>query len=196
MFCQNCGAQLNEGAKFCPHCGVMCTFSDENVSSKERTDSAVGASETVSSQTNTADQIPNNTAPAYSVKNYQYTNASSVNPQNPAAGNNATGTEQTINLSAEDKKKNKIMAWVMAVIPVVGTLIGWFLGFGYVCLILNIIVGYIDESNLRKQGIDTSSFGKLAFLVPYYLYKRSVVLGDDLSYTIVWVVLFVISCFI
>lgn len=88
------------------------------------------------------------------------------------------------------------MAWVMAVIPVVGTLIGWFLGFGYVCLILNIIVGYIDESNLRKQGIDTSSFGKLAFLVPYYLYKRSVVLGDDLSYTIVWVVLFVISCFI
>lgn len=26
MYCENCGTQLNDGAKFCPNCGTKCTF--------------------------------------------------------------------------------------------------------------------------------------------------------------------------
>ena len=29
MYCENCGAPLNDGAKFCPNCGTNCTFTPE-----------------------------------------------------------------------------------------------------------------------------------------------------------------------
>lgn len=93
-----------------------------------------------------------------------------------------------------DKRKNDMFAWIMATIPITGIILSAFLGFGIgtVSLILNIIFGYIDENNLKKQGIDTSAFGKWAFLVPYYLYKRAKALNDSMAYFIVWVVLFVL----
>ena len=29
MFCKNCGKELNDNAKFCPHCGVKVTGEDQ-----------------------------------------------------------------------------------------------------------------------------------------------------------------------
>ena len=34
MYCENCGIQLRDGAKFCPNCGTACTFTPE-VTSQE-----------------------------------------------------------------------------------------------------------------------------------------------------------------
>lgn len=95
-----------------------------------------------------------------------------------------------------DHSKNTMFAWLMAFVPLAGTIIGIIIGFGYISLILNIILCYIDESNLKKQGVDTSKFGELTFLVPYYLFKRAKALGDNLSYFIVWCVLFALTLFL
>lgn len=95
-----------------------------------------------------------------------------------------------------NKAKNSVFAWIMSTIPITGIIIGAILGFGYASLALNIIFGYMDEKSLREQGVNTETFGKMAFLVPYYLYKRAVALGDSLAYFIVWIVLFSITLFI
>lgn len=92
-----------------------------------------------------------------------------------------------------DKSKNDTFAWLMAFVPLIGTIIGIIIGFGYTCLILNIILCYIDEKNLKEQGVDTSEFGELTFLVPYYLYKRAKALNDSMTYFAVWCVLFAIT---
>lgn len=99
-------------------------------------------------------------------------------------------TQQPVQIN---KQKNEIFAWIMATIPITGVIIGNMIGFGWACLVLNIIVGYLDEKSLKEQGVDTSEFGSLAFLVPYYLFKRAKALGDSLAYVIVWIVLFAIT---
>lgn len=91
------------------------------------------------------------------------------------------------------RKVNNIFAWLMAFVPLIGIPLAIILDFGYIFLVLNIILGYIDCNNLTKQGVDTSKFGTLAFFVPYYLYKRAKALGDNLAYFIVWIALFVIT---
>lgn len=89
-----------------------------------------------------------------------------------------------------DVQKNRMFAWIMATIPITGMILGSFLGFGYMCLVLNILFAYLDSASLKKQGVDTDGFGSLACLVPFYLYKRAKALGDNLAYVIVWIVLF------
>lgn len=145
IFCEKCGEELANEAKFCHKCGC-------NVDIEENSQSVPEA--------NFADTPP---------------------------------VEKEVHIN---KEKNDMFAWIMALIPLVGTIIGIAIGFGYACLALNIIVGYIDESNLKEQGVDTSEFGNMACIVPYYLYKRAQVLNDSYAYLIVWSVLFAITIFL
>lgn len=106
--------------------------------------------------------------------------------------NNMNRNNECINY----KVNNKLFAWIIALIPLVGSIVGLIIGFGYTCMIFNIIFCYVDEKNLQKQGIDTNTFGDMAWLVPYYLYKRAEILQDSLAYFIVWCVLFALTIFI
>ncbi|MGU6909278.1 DeoR family transcriptional regulator [Salmonella enterica subsp. enterica serovar Sandiego] len=48
---------------------------------------------------------------------------------------------------------------------------------------------YLDERRLRKAGVDTTTFGKLAWLVPFYLWRRAKTLGQKPAYFWVWLVM-------
>lgn len=168
-FCTNCGKELEKNIKFCPNCGKE----NEIVQS-------------VQTQFNGYQNSKN-------YNNYQPNQQNYYNPQNfqqpPVMNNN-----RQLQL---DKSKNDLLAWLMATVPITGIILGIFLPFGgWTCFILNVILGCIDNESLKKQGVNTSEFGGLIFLVPYYLYKRAQKLNDDLSYFIAWIVLFAISIFI
>lgn len=45
--------------------------------------------------------------------------------------------------------------------------------YWFISLILNIALGYLDERKLRKSGVDTATFGWLAWLIPVYLWRRA-----------------------
>ncbi|MDE5604745.1 MAG: zinc-ribbon domain-containing protein [Eubacterium sp.] len=174
-FCSNCGKEIGEDIKFCPNCGK------ENISVKP-----VATIPTENADIQTNHVITTKETAESNHQNYN----SAQNAQQPPIMNN----NQQVKL---DKSKNDLLAWLMATVPITGIILGIFLPFGgWTCLILNIIIGCIDCDSLKKQGIDTSEFGGLAFLVPYYLYRRAKKLNDDLSYFIVWIVLFAISIFI
>ena len=60
--------------------------------------------------------------------------------------------------------------------------------YWFITLILNIALGYLDERRLRKSGVDTAAFGWLAWLVPFYLWRRAKALGQKPAYFWVWLV--------
>ncbi|SPZ64870.1 Uncharacterised protein [Serratia quinivorans] len=79
------------------------------------------------------------------------------------------------------------VVWTLAFAPVIGYVLElWTAGlsgmafeeayravsggqYWLITLLLNIALGYLDERQLRKAGVDTAAFGKLAWLVPFYL---------------------------
>ena len=61
--------------------------------------------------------------------------------------------------------------------------------YWFITLLLNIALGYLDERRLRKAGVDTAAFGKLAWLVPFYLWRRAKSLGQKPAYFWVWLVM-------
>lgn len=61
--------------------------------------------------------------------------------------------------------------------------------YWFITLLLNIALGYLDERRLRKAGVDTAAFGKLAWLVPFYLWRRAKSLGQKAAYFWVWLVM-------
>ncbi|WP_151996107.1 DUF4339 domain-containing protein [Buttiauxella massiliensis] len=61
--------------------------------------------------------------------------------------------------------------------------------YWFITLLLNISLGYLDERRLRKAGVDTTAFGKLAWLVPFYLWRRAKSLGQKSAYFWVWLVM-------
>jgi hypothetical protein len=90
-----------------------------------------------------------------------------------------------------DKPANNALVWILAWIPLIGTLFE----FGtLVFLVINIVLCLIDENQLEKAGYETSSLGS-AWLIPVYLYKRAKMLGNSLAYFIVWCVCFGLSFF-
>ena len=106
---------------------------------------------------------------------------------------------QTIQKWAEvcqREEYNSIVGWAMALVPVVGIPLEMLTGFGKIYLLLNVLLGYIDDYRLKKQGIDTSQFGGLAFFVLFYLYKRARLLGDHLGYFATWCLLTLVTLFI
>lgn len=63
--------------------------------------------------------------------------------------------------------------------------------YWYVSLALNLGLSYLDDWRLRRAGVDTSAFGKVAFLVPVYLWKRAKALGQRPLYFWTWIAGFV-----
>ena len=65
--------------------------------------------------------------------------------------------------------------------------------YWFITLLLNIALGYLDERRLRKAGVDTITFGKLAWLVPFYLWRRAKTLGQKPAYFWVWLAMLVLT---
>ena len=61
--------------------------------------------------------------------------------------------------------------------------------YWFITLLLNITLGYLDERRMRKAGVDTTTFGKLAWLVPFYLWRRAKTLGHKPAYFWVWLLM-------
>ncbi|MBM4042978.1 MAG: DUF4339 domain-containing protein [Planctomycetes bacterium] len=105
---------------------------------------------------------------------------------------------------------NNTWVWVLAFAPVIGTFIEGFVGgfvsskenlsleeqirmmdkLWWITVLLNIILGYVDERVLRRAGHNTASMKGFVWLVPVYLYKRAELLHQNLAYFIVWLVMF------
>jgi len=101
--------------------------------------------------------------------------------------------------------------WLLACAPVLGFLLeAFFAGlsgineemalnavtsgqFWYITLILNIALGYLDEWKLRKAGVDTQAFGKIAWFVPGYLWRRHRTLKQSPASFWVWCILFILT---
>ncbi|MGN1113742.1 MAG: zinc-ribbon domain-containing protein [Oscillospiraceae bacterium] len=103
---------------------------------------------------------------------------------------NQLSTDNSSNININTKTNdhtNIIFAWIIAVIPIISELISLATNFGYFGLILNIILCYIDEDNLKKQGVNTERIdGPYTFLVPVYLYRRAELLNDSKAYFVCW----------
>lgn len=95
---------------------------------------------------------------------------------------------------------NNSIVWALAFCPLYGSFIEGFAAanfkesyhVGAATVILNVVLGLIDEQYLKKAGHDTKAMGG-AWLVPIYLYKRAKILRQNNAYFWVWCVLFVLS---
>ncbi|MBL5945851.1 DUF4339 domain-containing protein [Enterobacter asburiae] len=101
------------------------------------------------------------------------------------------------------------LSWILAFAPLIGLFLEGVAGgiagmdeaqlydavsngqFWYITLLLNIVLSYADERQLRNAGVDTTQFGKMAWLVPVYLWRRSRSLKLSPATFWVWIVTFV-----
>jgi len=65
--------------------------------------------------------------------------------------------------------------------------------YWYFSLALNVGLSLLDDWRLKRAGVDTATFGKVAFLVPVYLWKRSKALGQRPVYFWIWLATFVFA---
>lgn len=65
--------------------------------------------------------------------------------------------------------------------------------YWFIALLLNIALSYLDERRLHKAGVDTATFGKMAWLVPFYLWQRAKSLGQRPAYFWVWLVMLLLT---
>jgi len=105
---------------------------------------------------------------------------------------------------------NDSIVWILAFAPLIGMFLEYLIAynmyeedleidlamadteFWYVTLLLNILLAIWDEKKLKNAGIKISGLWA-AFIVPFYLFKRSKVLGHNYSYLIVWIISFFIT---
>jgi uncharacterized protein len=104
---------------------------------------------------------------------------------------------------------NNTIVWILAFAPVIGELLQWVIAgfiyknqyltavamqsgkFFYVTIIINVVLGLLDERKLHGAGHDTSKYKIWAWLlVPVYLFQRAKHLQQNLAYFIVWLVCF------
>lgn len=64
--------------------------------------------------------------------------------------------------------------------------------YWYITLIINISFAVMDEIKLKQAGIDTTSFGKVVFLIPVYMWMRAKSLNQKPIYFWVWIALFIV----
>ena len=106
-----------------------------------------------------------------------------------------------------DATDNKVV-WILAFAPIIGFFLEFVVAYMYfaneyraeeavyngnlffITVVLNVALGYWDESRLRKGGFDTGSFKSIVWLVPVYLFKRTQALGHKKHYFITWLVCF------
>ena len=190
MFCTHCGNALPDGAKFCPSCGNAVTPpAGGNAPDVEIPETVAETPPPVPENAGAPEAAPESVASA----------AESV----PVS---AAETAAAPQVSAEDASTNRLIAWLIACVPLMGSLITLLTGIGasswgasaFLYCVLNSIFCSIDESRLKKQGFDTSSCSWFwgALLVPVYIYRRARLVGDDNSYFIGWFVMLGLSVFV
>ena len=194
MFCTHCGNALPDEAKFCPSCGNAVTPpSGGNATDVETAENApAGTPPSAPENAGAPEAAPESVAPA----------AESVPVSAPEAA--AAEPSAAPQVSAEDAITNRLIAWLIACVPLMGSLIT--LGVedlslsasSFLYCVLNSIFCAIDESRLKKQGFDTSSCAWFwgALLVPVYIYRRARLVGDDNSYFVGWFVMLGVSVFV
>lgn len=196
MFCTHCGNALPDGAKFCPSCGNAATPpAGGNESGAATPETVAGTPPPAPENAGAPSATPKAAAPA----------AAAVPVPAPEASA-AEAAAAAPRVSAEDASTNRLIAWLIACVPLMGSLITLFTGIGasswgasaILYCVLNSIFCSIDESRLKKQGFDTSSCSWFwgALLVPVYIYRRARLVGDDNSYFIGWFVMLGLSMFV
>ena len=183
MYCFRCGKPVEESWQFCRSCGNPLHGQPEPPREEPEKEKPTAEAESRSQE-----KPPAETRTAEKPSS----------PQIPKPGNIPYLPESTQYALPviQRKEYNKLLGWLMALVPVIGIPLEMMTGFGKIYFCLNVILGYIDDYRLRKQGVDTSRFGGLAVIVPYYLYKRAKALGDNLGYFVTWCVLFLVTCFL
>lgn len=111
---------------------------------------------------------------------------------------------------------NNLLVWILAFAPIIGLFLQAILAaalapdnqflsqlavnyalhsgeYWWVTLALNIGLSIADELRLKRKGVNTSGFGRFAFLVPVYLWKRAKSLGHNQAYFWTWNVLFALT---
>jgi len=92
------------------------------------------------------------------------------------------------------------LVWVSAFVPLFGLVVDsvlrefgltTWIGTGIV-IAINIALLTKDETQLRKQGINTAGLGS-AWLVPVYLFKRVQLVGGGYGYAVCWMITFFLS---
>ncbi len=90
---------------------------------------------------------------------------------------------------------NNTVVWFLAFAPLVSlwvphenTLMNWI-----VPLSLNTVLAYLDFHVLKKGGTDMSKIKSPVWLIPVYLYQRAVLLRQNLTYFIVWIVCLLVA---
>lgn len=195
MFCTHCGNALPDGAKFCPSCGNAATPpAGGNAPDVEIPEIVAERPPPAPENAGAPEAAPEAVAPA----------AESVPVSVPEAA--AAEPSAAPQVSAEDASTNRLIAWLIACVPLIGSLIELLTGLGearfsalaFLYCVLNSILCAIDESRLKKQGFDTSSCAWFwgALLVPVYIYRRARLVGDDNSYFIGWFVMLGVSMFV
>ena len=148
MYCTRCGKPVEESWQFCRSCGNPLHGQpepprEEPAKEKPVAESETGSQEKPPAETPSSTQIPK----------------PENNPYLPESIQHAL-------LVIQRKEYNKLLGWLMALVPIIGIPLEMITGFGKIYFCLNIILGYIDGYRLKKQGIDTGSFGGLAVIVP------------------------------
>lgn len=197
MFCTHCGNALPDEAKFCLSCGKAVTppaGGNAPEAGETAENATAGTPPPVPENAGAPEAAPESVAPA----------AESVPVSAPEAA--AAETAAAPQVSAEDASTNRLIAWLIACVPLMGSLITLLTGIGasswgasaFLYCVLNSIFCSIDESRLKKQGFDTSSCSWFwgALLVPVYIYRRARLVGDDNSYFIGWFVMLGVSVFV
>ena len=192
MFCTHCGNALPAGAKFCPSCGNAVTPpAGGNAPDVEIPEIVAERPPPAPENAGAPEAAPEAVAPA--------TESVPVPVSAPEAA--AAEPSAAPQVSAGDASTNRLIAWLIACVPLMGSLITLFTGIGASAIlycVLNSIFCSIDESRLKKQGFDTSSCAWFwgALLVPVYIYRRARLVGDDNSYFIGWFVMLGVSMFV
>lgn len=109
-------------------------------------------------------------------------------------------------------QSSNTIVWILAFAPIIGAILESMLAaalapdsdfaglaaevalkagtYWWITLLLNVLLSVLDDQRLKRAGVDTSTFGRLAFLVPVYLWKRAKALNQSPAYFWVWIVCF------
>lgn len=105
------------------------------------------------------------------------------------------GKGESVENSIHTKVPNTT-AWLLATIPLgvsmlassMGGQTGYYIGIA-IAFVLNIVFLFIDDSVLRKHGVDTKKWSWSGLiLIPVYLFIRSAKVGKKFGYSIMWCV--------
>lgn len=103
-----------------------------------------------------------------------------------------------------DAGTTNLYVWLLALAPVLGTLLEKALGRAiginpnylfFITIVLNVGLAFYDAKIIAKSGFDISLMGS-TWLVPVYLKKRAEVLGESKAYFYVWCLMFIIMFFL